>query len=136
MVGYPESSCGFLNRCRSKANIICLCRCDVSDAFVFWLVTFQCIISDINYPNKLNCLLEISLKMERNNVFFRCIMLFYFRKGKNATQIRKKICVVYGEDAVSDRMCQKWFAKFHSREMKMLLALADQSPPMSTKLQL
>jgi len=46
-------------------------------------------------------------------------MLFYFRKGKNATQTRKKICAVYGEDAVSDRMCQKWFAKFRSGEMNI-----------------
>ena len=57
--------------------------------------------------------------MEGKNVFFRCIMLFYFHKSKNATQIRKKICAVYGEDAVSDRMCQKWFAKFHSEEMNI-----------------
>lgn len=44
-------------------------------------------------------------------------MLFYFRKGKNATQTRRKISAVYGEDAVSERMCQKWFAKFRSGEM-------------------
>ena len=25
---------------------------------------------------------------------------------------KKKICAVYGEGAVIDRMCQKWFAKF------------------------
>ena len=54
-----------------------------------------------------------------NNVFFRCTMLFYFRKGKNATQTRKKICVVYGEDAISDRMSQKWFGKFYSGEMNI-----------------
>ena len=46
-------------------------------------------------------------------------MLFYFRKGKNVTQTRKKICAVYGEDAISNRMCQKWFAKFHSGEMNI-----------------
>ncbi|XP_014487330.1 PREDICTED: histone-lysine N-methyltransferase SETMAR-like [Dinoponera quadriceps] len=55
--------------------------------------------------------------MEGNNVFFRCIMLFYYRNGKNATQTRNKICAVYGEDAVSERMCQKWFAKFRSGEV-------------------
>jgi len=31
---------------------------------------------------------------------------FYFCKGKNATQTRKKICAVYGEDAVSEGVCQ------------------------------
>ena len=55
--------------------------------------------------------------MEGNNVFFRCIMLFYFRKGKNATKTRKKICDM--EDAISDRMCQKCFATFHSGEMNI-----------------
>ena len=39
-------------------------------------------------------------------------MLYYFKKGKNATEMHKKICAVYGEGAVTDRTCQKWFAKF------------------------
>ena len=26
--------------------------------------------------------------------------------------MQKKICAVYGEGAVTDRTCQKWFAKF------------------------
>jgi len=59
-------------------------------------------------------------------MFFRCIMLFYFRKGKNATQ--KNICAVYGEDAVSERMCQKWFAKFRSGEMNIEDALRSGRP--------
>ena len=41
-------------------------------------------------------------------------MLYYFKKGKNATGMQKKICAVYGEGAVTDRRCQKWFAKFLS----------------------
>ena len=40
------------------------------------------------------------------------IMLYYFKKGKNATEKQKKICAVYGEGAVTDGTCQKWFAKF------------------------
>ena len=40
-------------------------------------------------------------------------MLYYFKKGKNTTETQtKKICAVYGEGAVTDRMCQKWFVKF------------------------
>ena len=27
---------------------------------------------------------------------------------------QKKFCAVYGEGAVSDRICQKWFVKFHT----------------------
>ena len=43
---------------------------------------------------------------------FRHIMLFYYRKGKNATQSCKKICSVYGADAVDDSTCRKWFRRF------------------------
>ena len=43
-----------------------------------------------------------------------CIILYYFKKGKNATETHKKIYAVYGEGAVTDRMCQKWFVKFHA----------------------
>ena len=38
-------------------------------------------------------------------------MLYYFKKGKNTTETQN-ICVVYEKGAVTDRMCQKWFAKF------------------------
>ena len=50
--------------------------------------------------------------MEENLQHFWHIMLYYFKKGKNATEMQKKICAVYGEAAVTDQMCQKWFAKF------------------------
>ena len=43
---------------------------------------------------------------------FQHITLYYFKKGKNTTELQKKICAVYGEGAVTDQMCQKWFAKF------------------------
>ena len=39
-------------------------------------------------------------------------MLYYFKKGKNATEMQKKIYVVYGEGAVTDWTCEKLFAKF------------------------
>ena len=50
--------------------------------------------------------------MEKDTQHFQHIMLYYFKKGKNATEMQKKIGAVCGEDAVIDRMCQKWFAKF------------------------
>ena len=43
---------------------------------------------------------------------FQCIMLYYFKKGKNLTEMQEKICAVDGEGAVTDRTCQKWFGKF------------------------
>ena len=48
----------------------------------------------------------------RNRQHFCHIMLYYFMKGKNATEIQKKTCAVYGEGAVTDETCQKWLAKF------------------------
>ena len=39
---------------------------------------------------------------------------YYWKKGKKATEIHKKICAVYGEGTVTDQMCQKWFAKFRA----------------------
>ena len=53
------------------------------------------------------------LKTEENTQHFRCIILYYFKNGKNATETqKKKICAAYGEGAVTERTCQKWFAKF------------------------
>ena len=46
-------------------------------------------------------------------------MLCYFKKGKNATDTQKKICAVYGEGAVTDRTCQKQFAKFPAGDFSL-----------------
>ena len=58
------------------------------------------------------CVAILILKMEENMQHFQHIMLYNFKKGKNITEMQKKICAVYGEGAVTDRMCQKWFVKF------------------------
>ena len=58
------------------------------------------------------CAAILILKMEENMQHFWHIMLYYFKTGKNAAVTQKKICVVYGEGAVTDRKCQKWFAMF------------------------
>ena len=59
------------------------------------------------------CVAILILKMEENMLHFQHIMFYYFKKAKNATETYKKnICVVYGEGAVTDWMCHKWFAKF------------------------
>ena len=54
------------------------------------------------------------LKMEENMQHFQYIMLYYFKKGKNTTEVQKKIAAVYGEGAVTDQTCHKWFAKVHA----------------------
>ena len=59
--------------------------------------------------------------MEENMQHFQHIMLYYFKKGKNATEMQKtkKICAVYGEGAVTDQICQKWFVKFHAGDFTL-----------------
>ena len=44
------------------------------------------------------------------------IMLYYFKKGKNTTEMQSKISAVYGEGAVTDRSvkmaCKFWAGDF------------------------
>ena len=44
------------------------------------------------------------LKMEENMQHFWHIMLYYFKKGKNTTEMQKEICAVYGESTVTERV--------------------------------
>ena len=53
---------------------------------------------------------HFNIEDRRKYATFWHIMLYYFKKGKNATETQ--ICAVYGEGAVTDGTCQKWFAKF------------------------
>ena len=71
------------------------------------------------------CVALLVLKMEEKKQHFWHIILYYFKKGKNATETHNKICAVYGEGAVTDWMCQKLFAKFHAGDF--LLDNAPQS---------
>ena len=49
----------------------------------------------------------------KGNEHFWHIVLYDFKKGKNATEKHtKNICAVYGEGAVTGQLCQKWFEKF------------------------
>ena len=49
------------------------------------------------------------MKDGRKTFFILCFIIS--RKVK--TQLKqKKFCAVFGEDAVTDQMSQKWFAKF------------------------
>ena len=63
-----------------------------------------------NLPKLVNfCAAILILMMEKNTQHFWHIMLYYFKKVTNATetQKKKKISAVYGEGAVTDRVCQK-----------------------------
>ena len=45
--------------------------------------------------------------MEENKQHIWHMMLYYFKKGKNATEMQEKICAVCGEGVVIDQTCQK-----------------------------
>ena len=49
--------------------------------------------------------------MEENEWHFQHIILYYFKKHKNAAETQEKICAVCGEGATTDQRCQKCFAK-------------------------
>ena len=57
--------------------------------------------------------------MEEDMQHFLSIVLYYFKEGKNATEMLKKICSVYGGGTVTELMCQKWFVKFHARDFSL-----------------
>ena len=62
--------------------------------------------------------------MENQKEHYRHILLFYFRKGKNASRARKKLCAVYGDEALKERQCQNQFDKFRSGDF----SLKDEKP--------
>ena len=57
--------------------------------------------------------------MEEQDVHFRHILLYYFRKGKNASQAHKKLCAVYGNEALKERQCRNWFVRFRSGDFSL-----------------
>ena len=46
---------------------------------------------------------------------FGMLCFIISRKVKQQLKHTKKICAVFGEDALTDQMTQKWSAKFHAR---------------------
>ena len=50
------------------------------------------------------CVAVLILKMEEHMQHFQYIMLYYFKKGKKATEMQKR--------CMTDRTCQKWFTRF------------------------
>ena len=57
--------------------------------------------------------------MEIPDGHFRHILLYSFRKGKNAVQARKKFYDFFGEKSLTERQCQNWFARFGSRDFDL-----------------
>ena len=66
--------------------------------------------------------------MEIPDCHFRHILLYYFRKGKNAVQAGKKLYDVYGEKSLTERQCQNWFARFRSGDFNLKDAPRSERP--------
>ena len=47
------------------------------------------------------------------------LCLIISRKVKTQLKHTKKVCAVYGEGAVTDQMCQKWFVKFCAEDFSL-----------------
>ena len=62
------------------------------------------------------CVTILVLKIEEKKQHFQHIMLYYLKKGKNTTETPKKICAIYGEGTVTEKMCLKWFVKFSAED--------------------
>ena len=53
--------------------------------------------------------------MDENTQHSRHIMLYYFKKGKNASETHTQRFAL----CVTDRTCQKWFAKFRAGDFSL-----------------
>ena len=57
--------------------------------------------------------------MEDQNLHYRHIILFYLKKGKNASQTCNKVGSLYGRDAFSLRLRQKMVWKYWSENLSV-----------------
>ena len=60
------------------------------------------------------CVAILILKMEEKATF----LAYNSRKVKTQLKL-KKICAVYGENAVTDQTCQKWSAKLRAGDFSL-----------------
>ena len=93
----------------------------------FKTILLDCIVTAVNQcafkktSELVNfCAAIFILKMEEHEQHFQHILLYYFKKGKNAAAAqKKKICAVCGEGAVTEQTCQKWFVKFRAGDFSL-----------------
>jgi len=57
--------------------------------------------------------------MEPTKEHFRHILLYYFRKGKNAEQLAKNLRDLYGDNALKERQYRNCFTKFRSGDFSL-----------------
>ncbi|EGI67318.1 Mariner Mos1 transposase [Acromyrmex echinatior] len=52
--------------------------------------------------------------MERDKLFFRCVLLHYFDLKKSAAETHRLLAEIYGESVPSETVCRDWFRRFKS----------------------
>ena len=62
-------------------------------------------------------------------VFLRGVLFYYFNMKKTAAESNRILVGVYGEHALAERTCQKWFARFKSGDF----GLEDEERPRQPK---
>ena len=62
-------------------------------------------------------------------MFLRGVLLHYFNMMKTAAESHRIFVEVYGEHAVAEGTCQKWFARFKSGDF----GLEDEERPVQPK---
>ena len=50
--------------------------------------------------------------MAESTVHYRHIMLYHFCEKHSWADTARRICAVYGPEALTERVVQKWFARF------------------------
>ena len=66
--------------------------------------------------------MEDGIKKAKISAYYTSIISFffyYFKKGKSTTETHHQKCTVYGEGAVTDGTCQKWFVKFSAGDFSL-----------------
>ena len=54
-----------------------------------------------------------------DKVFLRGVLLHYFNMKKNAAESHRILAEVYGEHALAEQTCRKWFSRFKSDNFKL-----------------
>lgn len=54
-----------------------------------------------------------------NKIFLRGVLLHYFNMNKSAAESHRILKEVYGEHALAEQTCRKWFARFKSGDFDL-----------------
>lgn len=67
--------------------------------------------------------------MDEEKFLIRTCMLYDFKMGKKATESHRSICEAFGESAISERSCQRWFHQFRSGDESLEDEERGRPPP-------